>query len=99
MRPEHGRFVRILRYRQRRANVRLQRQFYDVTAEINTAIVKPRRKEALGFTQSQSREFPKLFSCRHYFNPASFPMPRIFILDMLPYCFIMRRMSAYCFST
>ena len=32
---------------------------------------------------------------RGHLSPANLPMPRIFILAMLPYCFIMRRMSAY----
>src|SRR4029077_10343456 len=33
------------------------------------------------------------------FRPANLPRPRIFVFAKLPYCFIIRRMSEYCFST
>ena len=36
---------------------------------------------------------------RPAFQPREFAEPAHFHLGMLPYCFIMRRMSAYCFST
>src|SRR5260370_16420970 len=33
------------------------------------------------------------------FKPANLPRPRILVLAKLPYCFIILRMSAYCFMT
>jgi len=93
------RVVWILVNCERRTNAGLQRQFYDIAAKVDAPIVKRRIVENLRFAQSEPGERLQLFARRHYFMPANLPRPRIFILAMLPYCFIMRRMSAYCLST
>jgi hypothetical protein len=74
-------------------------QFYDVAAKINTTIVNARCEQGFGLAQSKWREFLQFLRVAIYFNPANLPRPRILSFARLPYCFIIRRMSAYCFRT
>src|SRR6185437_9158797 len=56
-------------------------------------------REAISFSKLMALASRRRSSADRHFSPASLPIPRIFILDILPYCFIMRRISAYCRRT